>query len=222
MKVFGVLAAIAVSVLTACTPYNIANEFAAFGRPASARDIDPSELYWNPAVISNSNCPDINGEFLIPKGDLQKVGLNVKIIDYMSNGSKPILYDSTLSVKSIPEGIAFVARNEIDNKVGNFEFSNKFGCANGEYVIRYTAGYSGGSESGTCIGVMYSEVHWHLDRNQNLVISLTQRNPCWLERGKNNQRSEKILPPILLKRIGDVSYCNALENVTEQKYGRER
>ena len=58
---------VASQMLAACTPMDLVRSAAwSMGAPARADDVDPDELFWNPAVISDENCPEINGKFRAP------------------------------------------------------------------------------------------------------------------------------------------------------------
>lgn len=196
-------------MLAGCTPMVIVRSAAwSIGAPAQAADVDPDELYWSPAVISNENCPEINGKFLFPKGQ-NAYGVffssDVDSIRMRKEEKKVVLFDVAVSIKSSAEGIKSRAQSDAGDVTDQRTFDKRFGCANGEYVVRGWGAYTGGGDTFTCTALSYSESHWKIDQEKNLVVNRTQRNPCWLDRGKRDPSRERVLPARVYKRIGDAA-----------------
>ena len=194
-------------MLAACTPMDIVRSAAwSMGAPARADDVDPDELYWNPAVISNENCPEINGKFLVPPLQFSyEVFFNTYVSGTKKEGKKAVPIDVMLSIKSVSGGIRSRAQSEAVDVTDQRMFDKRFGCANGEYVVRFLGSYTGGGDTFTCTALSYSEVHWKLDENKNMSVYVVRRNPCWLDRGSRDPSRERVFPIIVYKRIGDAA-----------------
>ena len=193
-------------MLAACTPMDLVREAAwSIGAPARASDVDPDELYWNPAVISNENCPEINGKFLVPPLQYAAGFFSTEVPDVKKGGKKIVPIEFMLSLKSTPDGVRTRAQSEIGDLTDQRTFGKRFGCANSEYVVRGMGFYTGGGETFTCVALTYHETHWKLNQEKDLVVNRIQRNPCWLDRGKRDPSRERVLPARVYKRIGDAA-----------------
>ena len=191
----------------ACTPMDLVREAAwSIGAPARASDVDPDELYWNPAVISSENCPEINGKFRVPPHQFSyELFFNTYVSGTKKEGKKVVPIDVMLSIKSVSGGIRTRAQSEAVDVTDQRMFDKRFGCANGEYVVRGMGFYTGGGETFTCVALTYHETHWKLNQEKDLVVNRIQRNPCWLDRGKSQRSKEFIFPARVYKRIGDAA-----------------
>ena len=146
-------------MLAGCTPMVIVRSAAwSIGAPAQAADVDPDELYWSPAVISNENCPEINGKFLFPKGQ-NAYGVffssDVDSIRMRKEEKKVVLFDVAVSIKSSAEGIKSRAQSDAGDVTDQRTFDKRFGCANGEYVVRGWGAYTGGGDTFTCTACVF-------------------------------------------------------------------
>lgn len=178
------------------------------GAPARADDVDPDELFWNPAVISDENCPEINGKFRVPPLHYDVGFFSANVPDVKKVGKK-IVPIELCSRSKAPDGIKTRAQSEVGDLTDQRTFGKRFGCANGGICGEGRSAYTGGGDTFTCTAISYSEVHWKLDENRNLVVNRIQRNPCWLHRGSRDPLRESVLP-VRIKHVAMRRWIEAL------------
>lgn len=201
MSITIVLNLVALFAIIACSPYTLINSVAAIERPADSQGVNADELRWEIPNISNSNCPNINGTYLVHGTNIGGIGLTKPIKSF--NKTTFTLYDTKLTLKSASDGISFNASNEIDDQSGQILFGKNFGCFNEQYIARSFSYSRKGGEGNNSVTLFYSEIIWSLDINQNLVVRTITRNPYWIDRKKGNPNDERVLPIRTFKRTGD-------------------
>lgn len=156
--------------------------------------INPDELYWNPQIISTKKCPDLTGRYLVPgkgySGSYPGVPLAVD--------NKPVpgkTLEVILTINNIDNGLQFRGRTVEKEGEYTINFDGKnFGCANGEVIRRQKPFLTKGAESGICLSVAYSESHWSLNSNGDLVVTEVDRERCLSQRGDYLPDSDKTRP----------------------------
>lgn len=170
--------------------------------------INPDELYWNPKFISTKKCPDLTGKYLIPAERIYREFIPIPLaVDPLTiKRSGPLqqsdYLDVTLTINNIDNGLQFRGRTVEKEGEYTINFDGKyFGCANGEVIRRQKPFLTNGAESGICLSVAYSESHWSLNSNGDLVVTEVDRERCLSRRGDYLPDSDKTLPTRIYKRI---------------------
>lgn len=173
------------------------------------REIDSDELYWNPRIISGNGCPDLAGKYQVPAKQISREFIPIPFaVDPISkNRSGRALqpsdyFDVTLVIMSVSGGLHFTGRTIEKEGEYRMYFDGKyFGCANGEVVRRQKPFLTKGAESGECRSVAYSESHWRLNSDGDLVVTEVDRERCYSQRGAYLPDSDQVRPTRIYKRI---------------------
>lgn len=171
--------------------------------------INPGELYWNPPNISTKDCPDLTGKYIFSAKEVSRGGIDVPLaVDPLKikRSGRSIqqsdYLDVTWTINNIDNGLQFTGRTIEKEGEYRINFDDKsFGCANGEVIRRQKPFLTKGAESGICLSVAYSENHWSLNSNGDLVVTTVDRERCWSQRGDYLPDSDKIRPTRIYKRI---------------------
>lgn len=198
-----------VVLLVGCTPLDVANSLATLNLPDEGH-IDSAELHWDPQTMYDTSCPDVSGSYLIPSNTSQEVNIPIAISDVKKKRESKFITSKdrlNIVVTLKPQRSGLLVLSQSSEAKGEYALnfsSDKFGCANGEYIRRFRPHYSGGNESGKCLSVYYKETHWKKTASGDLQERTTYRERCWVQRGDNLPQSDVVSPPLIFKHIADI------------------